>query len=140
MYDKVFIALMNTNAAHWEQMRGCFEQMGLTEGQPKVLYVLRAVEGCVQKELAGACRVRESTLTVLLRKMEDKGYIRKEKVVVSGSKLANAIYLTDFGRELSDRIDEKVEELERKSFEGFSEKEKKQLFKLLYRVENNLKS
>ena len=94
----------------------------------------------MQKELAGACRVRESTLTVLLRKMEEKGYIRKEKVVVSGSKLANAIYLTDCGRELSDRIDEKVEELEKKSFEGFTDKEKKQLFKLLYRVENNLKS
>ena len=139
MYDKVFIALMNTSAAHWEQIRRDFEQMGLTEGQPKVLYVLRAVEGCVQKELAEACRVRESTLTVLLRKMEDKGYIRKEKVVVSGSKLANAVYLTDYGRELSDRIDEKVEELEKKSFEGFSGNEKKQLFELLYRVENNLK-
>ena len=119
MYDKVFIALMNTNAAHWEQMRGCFEQMGLTEGQPTVLYVLRSVEGCVQKELAGACRVRESTLTVLLRKMEDKGYIRKEKVVVSGSKLANAVYLTDCGRELSDRIDEKVEELEKRALRAF---------------------
>lgn len=140
MYDKVFIALMNTNAAHWEMMRGCFEQMGLTEGQPKVLYILRAVEGCVQKELAAVCRVRESTLTVLLRKMEDKGYIRKEKVVVSGSKLANAIYLTDYGRELSDRIDEEIEEIEKKCLQGFSDKEKNQLFELLCRVENNLKN
>ena len=131
MFDKVFIALMNTNSAHWENIRKSFEQMGLTEGQPKVLYVLRAVEGCVQKELAQTCRVRESTLTVLLKKMEEKGYIRKEKVVVSGSKLANAIYLTDRGRELSDRIDEKVEELERKSFIGFSDEEKQQLLSML---------
>ncbi|MCR5167435.1 MAG: MarR family transcriptional regulator [Oscillospiraceae bacterium] len=140
MYDKLFIALLNTNAAHWEQIRKCFEKLGLTEGQPKVLYTLRAYEGCVQKELAAACRVRESTLTVLLRKLEDKGCIRKEKIVVSVSKHANAIFLTDHGRELSDKIDEKVEELERKCFEGFSEEEKQQLFSLLYRVENNLKS
>ena len=58
MYDKVFIALMNTNAAHWEQMRGCFEQMGLTEGQPKVLYVLRAVCRRSSPERAGCGKPR----------------------------------------------------------------------------------
>lgn len=139
MRDKIFLALMDTQAAHWEQARKRFEELKLTDGQPKVLYILRAVEGCVQKELAAVCGIRESTLTVLLKKMEEQGYIEKRKIFVSGGKSAKAIYLTQTGRTLSDQIDQAVEELEVKSFEGFSEAEKEALFTLLHRVEENLK-
>ena len=138
MQDKLFLALMNTQGAHAEWARKEFEALGLTEGQPKILYILRVIEGCVQKELAAACKIRESTLTVHLLKLEGLGYIEKRQVCVSGGKSAKAIYLKDSGRKMADRIFEIVEGLEEKSFRRFSEAEKKKLFELLCRIEENL--
>jgi DNA-binding MarR family transcriptional regulator len=138
MQDKIFLALLQTSGAHWEHARKGFQELGLSDGQPKVLYILKRSEGCVQKKLAQLCQIRESTMTVLLTKMEEKGYIYKETLRVSGGKRAYGIYLTEQGRELSDRLVELVDRLEELSFEGFSREEKEQLFSLLDRVKSNL--
>ncbi|MBQ7278304.1 MAG: MarR family transcriptional regulator [Clostridia bacterium] len=139
MADKLFLALMGTNAAHYEQIRKSFDALGLTEGQPKVLYVLLALEGCLQKDLALACHVRASTLTVLLQKLEERGFVQKRPCHAPGGKAARAIYLTAAGKEAAKRIHVAVEELEELSFAGFSHEEREQLFSLLARVEENLR-
>lgn len=139
MKDKVFMALMEAQNAHWEQARKAFQNLNLTEAQPKVLYILRVMEGCVQKELAKVCEIKPSTMTVLLERMEKAGYIKKEETKVSGGKRAYRIYFTEIGKKLSDKIDVIIEDLELKSMQGFSEKEKEQFFSLLNRISNNLK-
>ena len=138
MQDKLFLALMETQAAHWNLARKGFQEMDLSDGQPKVLYILRVMEGCVQKELAEACQIRPSSMTVLLDKMEKQGRIYREEKKVSGGKRAYAIFMTEDGWQLSERIHELVEELEIKSFQGFSEEEKQQTFSLLAHIRENL--
>ena len=138
MQEKLFLALMETQAAHWELSRKGFQELDLPNGQPKVLYILQAVEGCVQKELARICKIRPSSMTVLLEKTEQNGYIYKETAKVSGGKRAFCIYLTEEGRSLAAKITDLVECLEEKSFQGFSEEEKQTLFCLLDRVTKNL--
>jgi len=138
-YQKIFIALMGASAAHAECSRKEFATLGLTEGQPKILYILLGKDGVVQKDLAEICGIRQSTLTVLLGKLEEQGYIYKETCYVSGRKRAFEIYLTEQGREMAEKLNDAVEELECKSFDGFSEQEKVSLLEMLARVEENLK-
>lgn len=138
MSDKFFLALIKTQAAHAQLSRERFQELGLTEGQPKILYRLNRQDGYVQKELAKVCGIKQSTLTVLLGKLEERNFIMKKTAFVSGGKRAYRIYLTDEGKEMAQSVDEIVEELEEKSFSGFSGEEREKLLELLGRAESNL--
>ena len=93
----------------------------------------------MQKELAEFCGIRQSTLTVLLDKLEERNLIRKEKTYVSGMKRAYRIYLTEEGKEKAEELEVEVEKLEVQSYIGFSEEEKDTILELLARVEKNMK-
>lgn len=140
VHEKLFLALLRASSAHAEASRVEFAKLEITEGQPKILFTLRRANGIVQKELAEVCRVRQSTLTVLLTKMEKQGYIYKESCYVSGRKRANKIYLTEKGWEKAEELEGVVEELEERGFAGFSEEEKQTLLELLTRVEENMEN
>lgn len=137
--EKLFWALIKAQSAHAEASRKVFNNLGLTEGQPKILYLLRRSDGYVQKELAEFCGVRQSTLTILLDKLEEMNFIRKEKTYVSGRKRAYKIYLTEEGKEKAEELEIEVEKLEEQGFRGFSEEDKDMILKLLAQVENNMK-
>lgn len=139
MYDKLFLALLDTYTAHAETSRREFQKLDLTEGQPKILYILRRENGQVQKDLAETCKVKQPTLTVLLQKLESRGFIRKESCTVSGGKYANKIFLTELGWQKSEELEIVVEELERKGLKDFSPEESKLLFSMLARVAKNMR-
>lgn len=138
MNRKIFMELMLAYSAHAKKSNSYYQTLDLTAGQPKVLYILKGKEGYMQKELAQICKVEPPSMTVLLKNMEKKGLIRREKVLVSGGKRAFQIYLTEKGREMSDKVYDHVEELEKISFRGFSDEERLILFDLLGRVTKNL--
>lgn len=138
MQEKIFLALLETSASHWNISRKGFQKMNLSDGQPKVLYILNFNEGLVQKKLAEICQIKPSTMTVLLTRMESQGYVRREKVQVSGGKRAYAVYLTETGKALANELIQFVDELETISFHGFSQKERELLFSLLGRIKKNL--
>ena len=138
MTDKIFIALMRAQGAHAAASREKFVQMDLTEGQPKVLYILRRKEGILQKELASMCNISQPTLTVLLDKMIKKDLVRKEVCSVSGGKRGYQIFMTEFGKQKAEELEIVVEELEKQSAKGLSGEEIQLLLKLLDRVETNL--
>lgn len=140
MHDKIFLALLETSSAHSELSRSEFSKLMLTDGQPKILYILRRQDGYVQKELAEICGIKPSTLTVLLSKMEKINLIKKEKDIVSGGKRAFKIYLTDKGKDIANKVENIVEKMEERSFKGFSPDEKKQLLEMLGKISDNLKN
>lgn len=138
MGERFHIELIKASAAH---ERACFSEflkLDLSPGQPKVLSRLRYKEGYLQKELAEYCHVEPATMTALLAKMEKKNLIRKEVTHVSGGKRAFRIYLTELGRQMAKEADKIVDEVEKKSYQGFTEEEKETLVSLLARVTNNL--
>ncbi len=139
MKEKFFLALLETQKAHWELSRKGFQQLELTDGQPKILYILLRIEGCVQKELAEVCKIRPSTLTVALERMEKQGFIYKEERKLLGGKRAYGIFLTESGRRKARQVEELIETLEKKSLSGFSEQEQDMLFSYLARIRENLK-
>lgn len=137
--DKLFLALLGASSAHADASRQMFASLGLTEGQPKILYILNDGDGIVQKDLANMCGVKQSTLTVLLGKMESEGYIYKEICYVSGMKRAYKVLLTEKGKEKANQLEEAVNRLEQKSLKDFSEGEREMIFKLLRKIEKNMR-
>ena len=139
MNQLFFSALVQTYNAHRRMTRTATQGENLSDGYPKVLMNLSQNSGCLQKELAEACRVEPATMTVLLRGMQNKGLIRKEETHVSGGKRALRIYLTEEGQIMADKTVRIFEETNAKALEGFSEEELVTLCALLNRVVQNLK-
>lgn len=133
------VALIASSSLHRKRSRDAFQSVGLTDGQPKVLAHLLTEEGLLQRELAARCMVEPATMTVLLRKMVADGLIWKDSVRVQG-KRAYRIYLTDRGRDLGQKALALVFELEKESYQGFTEEEKDTLIALLDRVSANLRN
>lgn len=136
---KFFLTMMNAYGAHRDSSLSGFRALGLSDGQPKILYILYNSDGYVQNELAKRCNLKPSTMTVALERLEADGYIKKEQTHVSGGKSAKRVSLTEKGRRRAEEVTALTEELEEKCFKGFSDEEKQTLFTLLERVTENLK-
>lgn len=132
------VLLITASALHKKKSRQRFQELNLSEGQPKVLSVLMANEGCLQKELARACHVEPATMTSLLKNMEKQGLICKETDFVSGSKRAYRIYYTEKGRELAVEVDDIVRELEEICFSSFTDSEKEEFLKSFRKIVDNM--
>lgn len=132
------VQLITASAAHKKRSRQSFTNLGLTEGQPKVLSILRGMEGCQQKELASFCHVEPATMTSLLSKMEQCNLIYRDPKKLPGGARANSIFLTDLGKEKADAVLKLVQELENVAFDGFREEEKELFLEFFERVRNNL--
>ena len=139
MYDKLFLALMGASAAHAEASRAVFAELGLTAGQPKILYILRRGDGLVQKRLAYLCDVTQPTLTGVLAGMEKKGLVRRERAAAEGCRTAVRVFLTEKGREMAGLLEGRVEELEERGFAGFSPGERAEILETLCKITENIR-
>ncbi len=77
MGKKIFLELLNTSNAHKLLARQGFNQLDLSDGQPKVFNILYYTEGIVQKDLAKICGVKASTLTTILARIGEAGIYPK---------------------------------------------------------------
>ena len=140
MENRFHRLLICASAAHKKYCRQRFQELDLTEGQPKVLAVLSVMENCLQKELAEACRVEPATMTSLITKMEERGLIVREREMVSGGKRAYRISLTEEGRRVAAEVKEIIHAAEQQCFDGFTQEEKEGFLKLFARVAENLET
>jgi len=138
MREILFLSLMDTQKSHWNRSRQGFQKLDLSDGQPKVLYMLRFIDGCVQKDLAKACDIKPSSMTVMLDGLEKKGYVCREETKVSGGKRAFKVCLTDIGKEMAEKVFWLMETIEDETFEGITAEEQQMLFSLLKKVRENL--
>lgn len=138
MKEPFFLLLLELSRVHANRSREEFQKLDLSEGQPKILYILLKQDGYTQKELARLCRVRPSTLAVMLEKMEKKKYIYKEKVIVSGGKRAYQVYLTEEGRVIAQKVEQLTDELDRECLKGLSEQEQDSLYQAMKKITKNL--
>lgn len=138
MSEPLHMILANASLMHRKNVRQHFQELDLSDGQPKVLASLLDNEGIVQKELATVCCVEPATMTSLLQKMQQDGFIEKRQRSVSGGKRANCIYLTDKGREYALASNKIMDEAEILAFKGFTKEEKETFLLLIKRLTDNL--
>ena len=127
--------LMQTHTKFQKLLFGSLDGT-LTLGQPKILDHLREHDGDIQKDIAAACCIEQPSLTSILSGMEKNGLIVRK--TADGNRRSLYVYLTDKGREYSEKIGSDFLHIENKAFEGFTEAEKKNLIDYLTRINENI--
>ena len=130
--------LMRMQTLFHKRLLKDLEATGLSNGQPKVLAFLKSHEGRSQKEIAQACQLEPSSVTVLLKRMEQQGMI--ERRLREGDQKTRCVFLTGRGRELAACSVESFFRIQERALSGFREEEKTQLMDYCRRIVDNLQS
>ncbi len=121
---------------HMSRSHTLFHRVGLSRGQPPVLFRLWEEDGCTQSELSERIMIRPATMTSILQRMEKAGYIRRR--ADSEDLRVTRVYLTDKGRELKGEVEALLRQLDDELTAGFSEEEMQLLRQLMRRMADNL--
>ena len=85
------------------------KDISIRSGQHDFLYVITLKEGITQKELSEWLYISKSTTAKAVKNLTDNGYIRKEKD--AEDKRYDRLYLTEKGRQVSERVHETFAEV-----------------------------
>ncbi|MDI6617735.1 MAG: MarR family winged helix-turn-helix transcriptional regulator [Clostridiales bacterium] len=114
------------------------KNIGLYNGQPRLLFHLYEKNGCNQKELSDYLNVSNATITVSLKRMEKCGIIRK--VPDRNDLRNNIITLTDKGIIVIDKCKKIFKSINIKMYEGFNHEEIENLQNYYKRIIANLEN
>lgn len=95
-------------------------------------------EDVFQKDLEEFFSVRRSTMSTIILRMEQKGFLSRESV--SHDARLKKLVLTEKGAQIHEMIESKIEDTEKKLSSGLTEHEKQTLFHLLEKLRQNLES
>ncbi len=95
-------------------------------------------EDVFQKDLEEFFSVRRSTMSTIILRMEQKGFLSRESV--SHDARLKKLVLTEKGEQIHEMIESKIEDTEKKLSSGLTEDEKQTLFHLLEKLRRNLES
>ena len=130
--------LMRMQTLFHKRLLKDLEATGLSNGQPKVLAFLKSHEGRSQKEIAQACQLEPSSVTILLKRMEQQGIL--ERRLREGDQKTRCVFLTGRGRKLASCAVDSFFRIEERALSGFREEEKARLMDYCRRIVDNLQS
>ena len=122
---------------HHKRAHALLEELGLYHGQPRLLGALWREEGQTQSELAGRLRVRPATMTKMLQRMAEAGFVERRRD--SKDQRLVRVYLTDAGRQVQEKVHQVWAQMEHDVLEGFDPAERRQLRAYLLRIRENLR-
>ena len=108
------------------------DRIGTHRAQAIVLYRLYAQDGMTQSEIAQQLAVQGATVTDILQRMEEAGFVSRRRDP-EDNRLVR-VYITELGREKKRFIMEQYFNLESAIFSGFKDSERAQLRQYLGRA------
>ncbi len=112
-------------------------QYGLTAAQTGILIFLSKVDHQVnQRELESYFHLSNPTVTGLMKRMEAKGFIRREVSREDGR--AKYIILTEKAMEISSEMQQNMAKMEQKVIQGMTVEEQEQFHALLVQALKNI--
>lgn len=96
--DQICFALYAAHRAVQRVYRPLLERLGLTYTQYLVMLVLWEREGLSVRELGARLRLDSGTLTPTLKRMTDRGWVRRARCTEDGRVVR--VHLTDAGRRM----------------------------------------
>ena len=132
-----YLLMANQALLHKRLLNGLSDTC-LTLGQPKVLDYLKEHNGVSQKEIAAGCHIEAASLTSILSRMEEKGMI--ERKMLNGNRRSLYVFLTDFGKELCDTVEQEFHNIEEIVFAGITEEERQKFMDTFVKIYGNLTS
>ena len=105
-------------------------------GTRLVLSFLATGDGVTQQELVGATHLRAPTVSVILKNLEDGGFVERRK---DGSDMrSRRVYLTDKGRAFDSKNIEIIKQVDTVALCGLDDGERALLMSLLGKIRDNL--
>ncbi len=105
-------------------------------GARLVLSFLAIGDGTTQLELVRATHLKAPTISLILRKMEDEGIVRRQSD--ERDMRAIRVYLTEKGRRIDELSIRNIKALDAIACDGLSDDECRTLMLLLTKIRNNL--
>ncbi len=130
-----YLMLLN-HSAYQKQMYESITELNLSIGQPKILDFLYENDGCIQKDIAAGCQLEPASVTSILSKMEQEGYVVRKKE--GGNRRSLYVYLTQSGRKTAEKVRIAMEKMEETALNALTEEEQKTLMILLKKVNTGL--
>lgn len=112
------------------------ENYNLTKTQSLVLSYINSNKEIYQKDIEKRFSIRRSTATEILNLMEKRNLIKRIPSKID--KRLNNVEITEEGIKLEKVGKEKIKELEKHMTKSLTKEEKKELIRLLEKVEQNL--
>ena len=134
--DIVMAAFMDLSRAHRSYMYHAMSGIDLKVGQPILLFHLKTMGTCSQKDLAKATNRTQANITVTLQRMEKAGLITR--VADRSDSRVNWVSLTDKGRVLSQKCEEVFSQMYHIVFDGFTAQELNELTGSFKRMRRNI--
>ncbi len=122
---------------HFIRHHHLLSRIGLHKGQPQILAMLWERDGLTQKDIAESLRVKPSTITVMLRRMERAGLLKRE--TDPQDMRVSRVYLTEKGKSLRKEVEEIMKALEEECFANFTLEEKVLLRRFFLQIRDNLR-
>lgn len=129
---------MKCNRLHHALVETKVSALGLHRSQHSMLLTINFNGNISQKELAKRMEISPAAVTVTLKKLEAQGFI--ERAQSEDDSRVNNITVTEKGRDIICQTGAIFEEVDEKTFAGFSEEELEEFLSYLRRVSSNLKT
>lgn len=117
---------------------GIASQLGLSDTSCWILYAISHEEGdCTQNDLCRNWFFPIQTVNSSVSNLQKKGLVRLE--MIPGTKNRKRIILTEEGNQFIDKFISKIDEMEKKAFQKFTEEERSIYISLYQRHNENLR-
>ncbi|MBF7096399.1 MarR family winged helix-turn-helix transcriptional regulator [Alkalibacter mobilis] len=123
---------------HYKRLHELLEEINVYPGQPPLLFILEKEGGLSQKILAKKINIKPSTLTTMLKCMENNGIVKK--VQDDEDKRVTRVFLTEYGRDTVMKTKKIMNVISEEALSGFDSDEVKQLGRLFTKMKINLGS
>lgn len=112
------------------------KKMNAHPGQSHLMLIINKHPGITQKELSEKNSTQPASITGIIGRMEENGYI--ERISDSEDKRIMRVYPTDKGKKYAAECQNFMNQLSEKLFETFTKEEIKQLISLVDKMDSNL--
>lgn len=135
--DNLGAVFADSSRLHHRLHHKMFDPLGLHRGQMGVYHRLYGNDGISQTDLAALMNIAPATLSPILKKMEESGYVSRSQDEKDNR--VTRVSLTPEGVKMRLKIDIKIEEMNRLIFGGLSKEETETLKDLLQRVQQAIR-
>lgn len=136
LQESLWFQLVQLCRTHRQRTDEALSQVGLHVGQEMILFRLWTEEGITQTQLAEYLDVEPPTITKMLGRMEQAGFIERHQD--SEDARVSRVYLSPKGRELEKAVNQIWIELEERVLAGLNSTEQMLLRRLLMQMRENL--
>jgi len=130
--DIVGFQIRLAHGAVYRHFTDSFADLGLTQKQVSVMWLVDERPGIAQIELGGELQMDRATTMTIVNRLQERGYLRREKSETDGRK--QALYLTGDGQRALTKAKQCIREDEGWLKQRFTDEELKLLVDLLKRI------